>query len=197
MGEKGERTRQAIVERALELAGEVGLAQLTVGTLAERTGMSKSGLFAHFKAREALQLAVLEAALGRFVDTVFAPALQFPRGAPRVRALFEGYLRWIVDDPRAGGCFFLSMTFEFDDQPGPLRDRLLKAQHDWMGVLTRAARLAFKEGHFRDDVDAEAFAWEQMGIELAFQHGYKVLKDSRALLRARASFEALLTRSLK
>jgi AcrR family transcriptional regulator len=192
---KGERTRQAIVEQALVVAGEVGLSQLTVGTLAERTGLSKSGLFAHFKAREALQLAVLNEALARFTNTVFVPALQHPRGEPRVRALFEGYLKWIQDDPREGGCFFMSLTFEFDDQPGPLRDRLQQAQRDWVQGLVRAARLAIKEGHFRADLDPEAFAWELLGINLAFQHGFKVLGDAGALLRARASFEALLRRS--
>src|SRR5437667_155961 len=114
---KGELTRQAIVEHAARMASRIGLEGLTIGALAEELKLSKSGLFAHFKSKEALQLQALEFGIGRFVDTVVRPALAAPRGEPRVRALFE---RW-VDWPRASGlagCMFVALSTELDDRPG-------------------------------------------------------------------------------
>ncbi|HEY0783158.1 MAG TPA: TetR/AcrR family transcriptional regulator, partial [Thermoanaerobaculia bacterium] len=113
---KGEQTRIEIVDRALALAGEVGLEELSLGVLAAGMNLSKSGLFAHFKSKEALQLAVLERAIDLFIQDVVVPALRQPRGEPRVRALFEGNMRWILNE---GRCFFMALTQEFDDRPGP------------------------------------------------------------------------------
>src|SRR5678815_2922243 len=116
---KGEQTRQAILARAFELAKTVGLSGLSIGRLAEDTGLSKSGLFAHFGSKEALEIAVIEEAARQFVELVVTPALRQPRGEPRVRALFE---RWLLWGERPGGCFFVSAVAELDDRHGPPRD---------------------------------------------------------------------------
>ncbi|HEV3455106.1 MAG TPA: TetR/AcrR family transcriptional regulator [Thermoanaerobaculia bacterium] len=192
---KGEETRREIVDRALALASEVGLESLSLGNLAANVKLSKSGLFAHFRSKEALQLEVLRRAVDLFIEEVVIPALAKPRGEPRVVALFEGYLAWISGRERKGTCFFIALSQEYDDRPGPVRDLLVKSQRDWHHTLARAARLAVEQGHFRADLDAEQFAYELVGIGMAFQQLYKLLDHPKAEQRARTAFRALVARS--
>ena len=127
---KGEETKRAIVDQALELVSTVGLDKLTIGALAGATGMSKSGLFAHFHSKEQLQLQVLVEARQRFIEIVIAPALKKPRGEARLRAIFESTMKqWEHDLP--GGCIFHAVSAELDDQPGPARDYLIETQRDY------------------------------------------------------------------
>ena len=195
---KGEDTRREIIGRAYSIASEVGLEGLTLGVLAERTNLSKSGLFAHFKSKEALQLEVLEKAIELFIGNVVMPALTKPRGEPRVKALIERYLLWIRGAEardKKGGCFFMSLAHEYDDRPGPLRDRLVQSQKDWYGTVARAARLAVKEGHFRTDLDDAQFAYEFVGVGMVYEQAHKLLADPSAEKRARTAFEGLMARS--
>jgi AcrR family transcriptional regulator len=187
---KGELTRQAILDQAVDLARKVGLGGLTIGGLAEDLNLSKSGLFAHFRSKEALQVQVLEEASARFVDSVIRPSLTEKRGEPRIRALFERWLRSTSES--SGGCLFVAAAAELDDQSGPARERLVQLQKDWLDVLAGAVRIAVAEGHFRPDVDPEQFAHDLYGIALAYHHAFRLLKDPRANERAERSFEALL-----
>lgn len=189
---KGEITRQQILDHAVAMASKVGLDGLTIGSLADDLGLSKSGLYAHFQSKEALQLRTLEAGAERFIDAVVRPALQAPRGEPRLRALFENWSRWPKQCALQGGCLFVQVAAEFDDLAGPVRDRLVQLQNDWLDVLVNAARTAVNEGHFRKDVDVEQFAYELYGIKLMFHHAMRLLEDPKAEERARAAFEALL-----
>lgn len=190
---KGEETRAMILDQALASASRLGLEGLTIGILADAVGMSKSGLFAHFESKEELQLQVLETAIGRFVDLVMAPALKAPRGEPRLRALFERWMEWDEADFQPGGCIFISAANELDDRPGPLRDRLVACQGDWLQALATAARIAVDEGHFRGDLDTRQFAYDLYAIILAYHHFSRLLDDPAAEERARASFESLLS----
>jgi AcrR family transcriptional regulator len=192
---KGEETRREIVERALVLAGERGLEGLSLGTLAADLRLSKSGLFAHFRSKEALQVDVVRRAIARFTAEVVVPALALPRGEPRVQALFELYLGWICGPGRPGSCFFMALTQEYDDRPGAVRDLLVQSQRDWRHTLARACRIAVEEGHFRADLDAVQFAYELVGIGMVFQQTHKLLHDAQAERLARAAFEGLLARS--
>ncbi|MCI0573360.1 MAG: TetR/AcrR family transcriptional regulator [Myxococcaceae bacterium] len=192
---KGEATQKSILEEALRQASTVGLEGLTLGVLAERLELSKSGLFAHFKSKEALQLAVLQAAVEHFIAEVVAPALSQPRGEPRVRALCEGWLRWEKSRRMPGGCIFVNAAVEFDDRPGPVRDALVQSQEDWLDTIARAAQIAVAEGHFRPDLDTEQFANDLQGIFLNHHHASRLRRDARAELITRRSVESLLTRS--
>ena len=125
---KGDQTRDAILERAVRLASQVGLEGLTIGRLAGALDLSKSGLFAHFASKETLQVQTLERAAERFVEVVLRPALAEPRGEPRLRALFERWLRWPQEVSQPGGCIFVQAAVELDDRPGPARDRLVALQ---------------------------------------------------------------------
>jgi AcrR family transcriptional regulator len=189
---KGELTRQTILEHAMGLASKIGLEGLTIGRLADDLELSKSGLFAHFQAKEALQLQVLDCAASRFIDTVVRPALAAPRGEPRLRGMFERWLDWPRATTSPGGCFFVSAAAEFDDRPGPVRDRLVQLQKDWLDTIANSARGAIAEGHFRADVDPEQFAHDLYGVMLAYHHAARLLADSRAAARARTAFGALL-----
>lgn len=189
---KGEETRQAILSRAFELATVVGVSGLSIGRLAEETGLSKSGLFAHFGSKEALEVAVVEEASRQFVQEVMVPALRQPRGEPRLRALFD---RWVAWGQRPGGCFFVSASTELDDRPGPPHDALVRALKDWVDELAKAVRIAVSEGHFRADVDPDQVAFELYSVMLGMHTFYRFLRDPVSLDRARTSFERLLAAS--
>ena len=191
---KGADTRREIVEEALTLAGTVGLEGVSLGNLAERLKLSKSGLFAHFRSKEALQLEVLQTAIESFVDEVVRPALTKARGAPRLRALFDRYLAWIRGRPGGGGCVFISLGQEYDDRPGPVRERLVQSQRDWYATLEKATRIAVDEGHLAATIDPQRFAFEVVGIGMSFQQAHRLLANPRAERYARAAFEALIAR---
>ena len=186
---KGEETRHAILARAFELANVVGVSGLSIGRLAEATGLSKSGLFAHFGSKEALEVAVVEEASRLFVQEVMVPALQQPRGEPRIRALFEHWLAW---GQRPGGCFFVGASAELDDRPGPPRDALVQACKDWIDALGTAARIAVSEGHLRSDLDPEQFAFELYGIMMGSHTFSRFLREPGSIDRARTAFDRLL-----
>lgn len=188
---KGEDTRGAILRQALDLSSELGLEGLTVGLLAKRVGMSKSGLYAHFGSKEELQCAVLDAAAAHFVDAVVAPALKEPRGLPRVKALFERWVAWGTEG-LSGGCPFVAAAVELDDRPGPVRDRLVAHLRDVLGTIARGAQISVEEGHFREDLDVEQFAFGFWGIVLATHHFARLMHDAAAGVKARRGFEELV-----
>ncbi|HEX2253877.1 MAG TPA: TetR/AcrR family transcriptional regulator [Thermoanaerobaculia bacterium] len=190
---KGEETRAAILDEAVAEASRFGLEALTIGQLAQRVGLSKSGLFAHFGSKEDLQLQVLESAVARFVERVVAPGLRAARGVPRVRSLFEHWLAWEQDAALLpGGCVFITLANELDDRPGPLRDRLVGYQRDWIEALATAARIAVEEGHFRAGLDTAQFAHDFYSVFLAYHHFNRLLREPRAEERARRAFDHLV-----
>ncbi len=189
---KGEATRESIVRMALAQAMEVGLEGVSLGVLATSLGLSKSGLFAHFKSKEALQLAVLEEAIETFAEKVIGPALAQPRGEPRVQALFMNKLDWIASNGYGDGCIFTQLDQEYDDRPGPVRDRLVQSQLDWRATITRAVKLAIRERHFDAELDAEQLTFELVGIDAAFHQSHKLLGDPHARERAVRAYERLV-----
>ena len=192
---KGEQTREAILVHALGLATRIGFEGLTIGRLADDLRMSKSGLFAHFRSKEALQLEILRTAGERMIETVVKPALVAPRGEPRVRALFNAWLAWEQSPSLPGGCPFMAASFELDDRPGPVRDFVVQKLRDWLDTMAGAARIAIQEGHFRADLDCEQFAYDCQGVGLAFVHASRLMRDPRARARADCAFESLLNTS--
>jgi AcrR family transcriptional regulator len=189
---KGAETRHAILDRAIRLASEAGLEGLTIGTLADDLELSKSGLFAHFRSKEALQIQVLDHAADVFIQSVVRPALKAPRGEPRLRVLFERWLDWARANELPGGCLFVAAASELDDRPGPVRDRLVELQRDWFGVIAISFLKGVVEGHFREDADPDQFAQDLYGIMLGYHHASRLLQDPAAERRARRAFEQLL-----
>ena len=191
---KGEQTRTAILDEALRIASKLGLEGLTIGSLADATGMSKSGLFAHFGSREDLQLAVLEHAAQRYGEMVFVPVLKIERGLPRLRALFERWLDWALESGLPGGCIMISAAAEYDDRPGPIRDAVIANQHRGNAITQKAVRLAIEEGHLRPETDPEQISFEMLGIVLASHNHRRLLGDKEARKRALTAFNELISR---
>ncbi len=188
---KGEVTRAAIVDAALALAARDGLEGLTIGTLADQMRMSKSGLFAHFGSREELQLAVLQEYVQRFIDAVLRPAITKPRGLPRLETLLERWLAFLARE-LAQGCIMIAGSVEYDDRPGPLRERMVAIITGWKGELLKAIRQAVVEGQLRPDVDAHQMVFELYGLVLALHQDARLLRSSDSLRRARAGVARLL-----
>src|SRR5712691_9944966 len=182
---KGEQTRTLILNEAVALASQVGLEGLSIGSLAARLEMSKSGLFAHFGSKEDLQLQALKQAQGLFFEQILSPALKEPRGLPRLRALFSNWLARVErnDDP-SGGRLMLSAAAEYDDRPGAERELLV--------AIAKAIRLAIGEGQLEPQTDPWQLTFELFGIVLATHHDRRLLGDARAPERAQAALERLI-----
>ncbi|MES2957359.1 MAG: TetR/AcrR family transcriptional regulator [Pseudomonadota bacterium] len=190
--QKGQQTRATILEAALGLASHMGLEGLSIGALAEVTQMSKSGVFAHFGSREELQISVIREYHAKFEEEVFFPAMREARGLPRLRSLFE---RWVkrVSVEIDSGCIYISGAVEFDDRPGPVRDALAEMVVAWHGALERAIHLAVDEGHLLRDTDATQMLFELHGLILALHHDARFLRLPGALDRAQRAFEHVLS----
>ncbi|MEY2932078.1 MAG: hypothetical protein RL033_2827 [Pseudomonadota bacterium] len=190
---KGEATRSRIVARALELAGQVGLESLSIGDLARELGLSKSGLFAHFRSKERLLLDVLEVAAEHFTARIFRPAVLEPRGEARLVALFENWVKQIHSrELPGGGCVFMAGAFEWDDRQGPVRERVVGHFKTLHTTLARAARISVEEGQFRQDLDLDQFAHELHAILLKYHLEARLLHNRKAISYARRAFERLL-----
>ncbi|MBV9493299.1 MAG: TetR/AcrR family transcriptional regulator [Acidobacteria bacterium] len=186
---KGDRTRQAILERAVDLASLEGLAGLTIGRLAEDLGMSKSGLFAHFGSKEDLQLATIEVAGQRFLDETLKPALQAERGFPRLLAICRAWLDYCRRDVFEGGCFFAAASFEFDGRPGPVRDAIATAMNDWMTFIEKAIAMAQEEGQLDSDIEPKQLAFEINSIFFGANFSWQMCREKDAIDRAWKAIE--------
>jgi AcrR family transcriptional regulator len=192
---KGQQTRAAILEAALGLASQIGLEGLSIGALAEVTRMSKSGVFAHFGSREELQISVIREYHARFEDEVFLPAVRAERGLPRLRDMFE---RWVkrVSVEIDSGCIYISGAVEFDDRPGPVRDALAAMVRTWHDAMERAIRIAIEEGHLNADTDRLQMLFEIHGLILALHHDARFMRRPGATDRARRGFERIVAQQL-
>jgi AcrR family transcriptional regulator len=190
--QKGQQTRATILEAALGLASHMGLEGLSIGALAEVTQMSKSGVFAHFGSREELQISVIREYHQRFEEEVFFPAVRLPRGLPRLRAMFENWVKRVSVEIDSG-CIYISGAVEFDDRPGPVRDALASMVLAWHAALEKAIRISMAEGHLRPDTEADQMLFELHGLILALHHDARFLRTPGALDRARRGFERTLS----
>ena len=188
---KGETTRNAILEQALDLASQIGLEGLTIGALAAKAGMSKSGLYAHFQSKENLQCQLLDYAAERFANFVFRPIVQLPRGLPRLRALFDGWVDWDTAE-LSGGCVFIAAAADFDDRTGAVHDRLLLHQRNLCRNFGKTVQLCIDEGHFRQDTDVEQLVFELWGILLGYHHFSRLRLTKNAQAKASQAFEDLI-----
>jgi AcrR family transcriptional regulator len=190
--QKSELTRAAIVGAALDLAAAEGLEAISLQAVADRIGLSKSGVFSRVGSREALQMAVCDEFSRRFLADVFVPAMQQPKGLPRLQEIVR---RWIVrvrDIEAEQGCIYTAGAFELDDREGPLRDHLLSEVTRWRAALRRTVLQAIEEGHLLADTDAEQLVGEVYSLIVGLVHDARFLRDPRAADRAQRTWERLL-----
>jgi AcrR family transcriptional regulator len=182
---KGERTRHTILTTAADLATQEGLETLSIGRLAEATGMSKSGLFAHFGSKEELQIATVEHAALLVVDQVIAPARSAPRGLPRVWALCDNKLRYLEQQVFPGGCFFAATSVEFSHRPGPVRDRIEDMLRSWLSYLEHAVETAQQNGELDDSLSAREITFELDSFAVSANWQYHLFGDPAVFEHAR------------
>ncbi len=192
--QKGQQTKAVIVDAALALAAQIGLEGLSIGAVAEITKMSKSGVFAHFGSREELQISVVREYHARFEQEVFFPALEAPRGLPRLRAMFANWMKRTSAEIDSG-CIYISGASEFDDRPGPVRDALVESVSIWQAAVLRAIVQAKSEGHLRADADERQVAFEIHGLILALHYEARFLQVPGSIGRANVGFDNILARS--
>ena len=191
---KGRQTKAAIVDAALGLASQIGLEGLSIGALAEVTGMSKSGVFAHFGSREELQISVIREYHDRFESEVFYPALSCTRGLPRLQKLFDNWMQRTSTEIDSG-CIYISGAVEFDDRPGPVRDALASSVNTWQNALQRAVAQAQEEQHLNSKTDPLQVAFEIHGLILALHYEARFLRNPGAAERARQGFTTIVSRN--
>ena len=189
---KGEETRAQILAAAVEQASASGFESLTIGSLAERTGMSKSGLFAHFGSKVELQMAALDEAARQFTEAVFLPALKAPRGVKRLRALFENWITWPHRARLPGGCPIDAASREYHHQPGPMRDAVIERQKLLDRELRKAVQLAVETGELAPRTDAAQLVFDLLGVILVFYRSEFVLGAEDARRHARVAFDRLI-----
>jgi len=189
---KGEETRALILAAAVEQASAAGFESLTIGSLAERTGLSKSGLFAHFGSKLELQIAALDETSRQFTETVFLPALKAPRGLKRLRALFENWLSWPLHANLPGGCPVDAATREYRHRPGAMREVALERQRLVERELRRMVELAVQSGELRKDTDSAHFVFEFFGIILVFYRAEMIHGRDEARRHAHLALDRLI-----
>jgi AcrR family transcriptional regulator len=189
---KGERTRNAILERAAALATEEGLEPLSIGRLAEATGMSKSGLFAHFGSKEELQLATVDHAASLFVAEVIDPARAAPKGVARVWALCDRMIDYDERQVFPGGCFFAATSSEFNNRPGAVRDRIEEMMRSWLSYLEHAVEQAQEAGELDPDLSARQIAFQLDAFAQASNAQFQLFRDERVFADARRAVQERL-----
>jgi AcrR family transcriptional regulator len=187
MATKGERTRAAILETAVDIASVKGLEGLTIGRLASAMSMSKSGLFGHFGSKEDLQVATVAAAREIFIEEVITPALKQPRGLQRLWALCDGWLNYMEREVFRGGCFFVSTSMEFDHRPGPVKDAIVASIREWLNYLIVAAKMAQEQDEIEESVDVVQLVFELHGLYMGANWEYQLFGDKDVGNRARVA----------
>src|SRR6202046_5595310 len=189
-------TRDRILHQGLALMSRTGLAGVTLGVLADQVGMSKSGLFAHFRSKEDVQIELLTH-MAEFAQAhVVAPSMAAADGLPRLQALVGNWFGWAQRAGLPGGCPVAAGLFEFDDVEGRVRNKILEMESEWRGLLTELVRRAVEMGHLRRDLDVEQFVWELCGIYLGHHAASRFLRAGDADARAQTAFEALVDRAM-
>jgi AcrR family transcriptional regulator len=189
-------TRDRILQQGLALMSQAGLGGVTLGVLAEQVGMSKSGLFAHFRSKEEVQVELLTHTAAFANEHVLMPAMAIAEGLPRLRALVRNWFGWAQRAGLPGGCPVAAGLFEYDDIEGRVRDKILELEGIWRRTLIGLVQRAVDLDHLRRDLDVEQFVWELCAIYLGHHAAHRFLRSSDADARAQAAFKALLDRAM-
>jgi AcrR family transcriptional regulator len=195
MSQAGRATRDRILDTGLNLLSTSGFAGVTIGVLANQVGMSKSGLFAHFKSKEEIDIALLEQMTEVAHKTVVVPAMRAQQGLPRLTALVENWLGWSTKAGLVGGCPAAAGMFELDDVDGPVREKLLELEKEWNEILKQCIAESIAAGDLRKDLDIDQFIWELMGFYLNHHASRRFMRSRDANTRAKKAYQGLIDRS--
>jgi AcrR family transcriptional regulator len=189
---KGYNSRTRLLEAGLDLLSQDGLSGLSIGRVAAAAGLSKSGLFAHVRSKEQLEIELLDASTDLACQTVITPAMQAAPGLARLRALIDGWLGWSARAGLSGGCPVAAALFEMDDRPGPVRDHVATLERRWRDLLSNLTAETIARGELHQGLDVDQFVWELCGIYLSHHAASRFLHDPLAEERARRAVDALI-----
>jgi AcrR family transcriptional regulator len=195
MSRSGRATRDRILDVGLNILSISGFAGVTIGALASQVGMSKSGLFAHFKSKDEIDIALLEQMVTVAEQNVVAPAMRVPQGLARLTVLIDNWFGWSTKAGLLGGCPAAAGMFELDDVEGPVRDKLLELEKVWNDMLKQFITEAIDTGELSKDLDIEQFMWELTGFYLNHHASRRFMRDRDANMRARKAYQGLIDRS--
>ncbi|MFC0253060.1 TetR/AcrR family transcriptional regulator [Massilia consociata] len=190
---KSEATYATILAAAVNMAAAEGIGKLSLGELSKRTGISKSGVFSRVGSLEALQDAVMDEYDRRFAEEVFLPALQAPKGLPRLSMQVNLWLKKVGSETSHGGCLYAAGAFEFDDVPGSLRDRIEAGVLRWRASLRKTVVQAMEVGHLRPDTEPEQLVFEIYSLVFGVMHDVRFLRDEAVPRRAQRAFNRLIS----
>jgi AcrR family transcriptional regulator len=177
------------------LATTRGLEGLSIGELAQHIGMSKSGLYAHFKSKEELELATIETAAEIFDQDVLSPARAAPAGLSRVLALSEAFLGHLQRRIFPGGCFFANVAVQLAARPGRPRDRIMEVLAQWLGLFTSALREAVTVGELPRDADIDQIAFELNAMLIRANFNWILTGEPGVLDQARTGIGHVIERA--
>src|SRR3954452_16520874 len=195
---RGDKTRRAILTRAMQISSVEGLEGLSLGRLAADLGISKSGLFAHFGSKEELQLKTLRAARRIFYEATVRPALGEPEGISRLAALVAGDPNYLSGDAFEGGCLFISSAAGDHSpprpapRPGPIRDIVQETMTSWLDLLAAQATIARAGGELAAGTDPRALVWKLHAFALALNWDRQLNRADDARERAQTASRARL-----
>ena len=195
MSQTGRATRDRILDAGLDLLSASGFAGVTIGVLANHVGMSKSGLFAHFKSKEDIDIALLEQMVEVAHKNVVVPAMRAQQGLSRLTALIDNWFGWSTKAGLLGGCPAAAGMFELDDLEGPVREKLLELEKQWNETLKQFIAESIATGDLRKDLDIDQFIWELMGFYLNHHASRRFMRNRDANMRAKKAFQGLIDRS--
>lgn len=188
----GDRTHTAILNTAAAMASIEGIHGLTIGRLADSLGVSKSGLYAHFGSKEALQLETIETAWAIFEREVMLPAVSAPEGLPQLEALLEAYFSYLERGVFPGGCFFAGLLAEEDAGEGPIHDVVAGFEREWMGSMSELVSAAQRLGHVTAGTDPELVAFELYSCMTMTNFHYVLFKSDEILDRGRRAMANII-----
>jgi AcrR family transcriptional regulator len=189
---RGDRTRRAILDEAVQIASAEGLEGLSIGRLAEALGVSKSGLFAHFGSKLDLQVETVRAAREVFMDEVLG-AVSADGGIQEIFSLTDAWLDYMEREVFRGGCFLVAASVEFDSRPGPVRDEIAGLVSEWLMGLEAAVTDAQEAGHVSLEVDAQQLAFELHSLCMGANWAFQLYRDGEAFGRARSAIRRRLS----
>jgi AcrR family transcriptional regulator len=188
-------SHQRILEQGMALMSKSGLEGVTLGVLADQVGMSKSGLFAHFRSKEEVQIELLKHTTEFANARIVVPAMRAEKGLPRLKALMANWFGWAQRAGLPGGCPVAAGLFEFDDVEGAVRNKILEIESSWRRLLGQLVGEAIECGHLARDLDLEQFIWELSAIYLGHHAAHRFLRSRDADRHAQTAFAALLERA--
>ena len=193
---KGDLTRAAILDVALDVASRDGLEGVTIGILADRLNMSKSGVFSHFGSRDELLIEVLKEYEARFLNDILKPALEMPRGLARLRAILDHWFTKLGQETEHG-CLYISGAVEYDDRPGVVRDEFVGLMSAWEEQLRRAIQYCVDSGEFREDTPIDLMIFELFGLTLGFHQAVRLMKRANSMDMVQQILNRILSQYLR